>query len=77
MAIKITCAVCKREKLVNTWRDYYQFDGQQFCSKQCADKYQRERTKRDISYYEGSMDQAGKYNYEVSKQRYAVNDLPL
>lgn len=81
LVIRIKCDVCGKEKAVNDWRDYFQFDGHKFCSYSCARKYQKQRTERDINYYKNSMDQAGKFIHaanEVKKQqRFAINDLPF
>ncbi|WP_040455662.1 hypothetical protein [Limosilactobacillus coleohominis] len=81
MAIKFKCYICQKKKTVTDWHQFFQFDGNKFCSKACADKYQRARTKRDIQYYKGSMDQAGKFNHEALKQRkirkFAIDDLPF
>lgn len=72
---KIKCYVCGTKKAVNDWHDYFQFDGHEFCCKRCADKYQRERTKQEINYYRGSMDQAGKFIHAT--QAFAIDDLPF
>lgn len=81
MAIKFKCYVCGKEKTVNDWHQYFQLNGHKFCSKICADKYNRAKLRRDLAYYKGSMDQAGKFNHEVLKQRnirkFAIDDLPF
>lgn len=81
LAIRIKCDVCGKEKAVNDWRDYFQFDGHKFCSYSCARKYQQKRTQRDINYYKNSMDQAGKFMHEeqsqLNRHHYAINDLPF
>lgn len=81
LAIRIKCDVCGKEKAVNDWRDYFQFDGHKFCSYSCARKYQQQRTERDINYYKNSMDQAGKFMHEeqsqLNRQHYVINDLPF